>query len=292
MASEGLYTDNSNLSAMIRGFVGSPNKEGRTAAIVREALLGAEEQGSEVEIVHLSDYQVSDCFDCNVEHQGGVDGGPDYDLRALSMMIDSADAVVIGSPVYWSAITSNVRAMLTRKLRVEMGSGPNMGMPALGILVAGGSGNGLVEAMKPLYLLFEKLRWHPLNCFPVTRFNWDRALVFANEAGRDLAAMSDRRRPIPEDQIWTFYNDLRYRNYDRIDERRLLAELIVGALPEIGKFASVASELREKQDQVETLFQQHRKKEAIPLIDDIIYRATEIWEVLSPSGRAFDDKGD
>jgi len=292
MCSEGLNTDDGNLSDMIRGFVGSPNKDGRTAAIVREALLGAEEQGSEVEIVHLSDYQVSDCFDCNVEHQGGVDGGPDDDFRALSMMIDSADAVVIGSPVYWSAITSNVRAMLTRKLRVEMGSGPNMGMPALGILVAGGSGNGLVEAMKPLYLLFEKLRWHPLNCFPVTRFNWDRALVFANEAGRDLAAMSDRRRPIPEDQIWTFYNDLRYRNYDRIDERRLLAELIVGALPEIGKFASVASELREKQDRVETLFQQHRKKEAVPLIDDIIYRATEIWEVLSPSGRSYDEKGD
>ena len=197
---------------------------------------------------------------------------------ALSMMIDSADAVVIGSPVYWSAITSNVRAMLSRKLRVEMGSGPTTGMPALGILVAGGSGNGLVEAMKPLYLLFEKLRWHPLNSFPVTRFNWDRALVFANEGGRDLAAMSDKRRPIPEDQIWTFYNDLRYRSYDRIDERRVLAELIVGALPEVGKFASVASEMRERQDQVETLFQQHRKAEAVPLIDDIIFRAARYDE--------------
>ena len=48
---------------MIRGFVGSPNKKGRTAAIVREALLGAEEQGAEVEMFQLSDYQVSDCFD-------------------------------------------------------------------------------------------------------------------------------------------------------------------------------------------------------------------------------------
>ncbi len=185
-----------------------------------------------------------------------------------------------------AAITSNVRAMLSRKLRVEMGSGPTMGMPSLGILVAGGSGNGMVEAMKPLYLLFEKLRWNPLNSFPVTRFNWDRALVFAREGGRDLAAVSDRRRPIPEDQIWPFYNDLRYRSYDRIDERRLLAELIVGALPEVGKFAKVAPELREKQDEVETLFMQHRKDVAVPIIDDIIFRATEIWEVLTPSARA------
>ncbi len=274
---------------MIRGFVGSPNKEGRTAAIVREALLGAEEQGAKVELVHLSDYQVSDCFDCTAEHKMGVDSGPDDDYRALSMMIDSADAVVIGSPVYWSTITSCVRSLLSRKLRVEMGQGPTVGMPAVGILVAGGSGNGLVEAMKPLYLLFEKLRWHPLDSFPVTRFNWDRALVFASEAGRDLAAMADRRRPLPEDQIWKFYNDLRYRSYDRLDERKLLAEMIVGSLPEVGKFAGLAEELRRKLGRVDTMFLQHRKAEAIPHIDDIIFHGTEMWEVLSPSGRAFDD---
>ena len=276
---------------MIRGFVGSPNKEGRTAAIVREALLGAEEQGARVEVVHLSEFSVSDCFDCTSDHRLGMDEGPDDDFKALSMMIESSDAVVFGSPVYWSTISSCVRALLSRRLRVEMGTGPTMGMPALGIVVAGGSGNGLVEAMKPVYLLFEKLRWRPLNCFPVTRFNWDRALVFANEAGRDLAAMADRRRPVPEDQVWTFYNDLRYRAYDRIDERRLLAEVILASLPEVGKFAGLAKELRAKEDQVQTMFQQHRKEEAVPLIDDIIFRGTELWEVLSPSGRAFEDQG-
>jgi NAD(P)H-dependent FMN reductase len=277
---------------MIRGFVGSPNRNGRTSAIVREALLGAEEQGADVELVQLADYSVSDVADCNVEHQLGVDAGPDDDFRALAMMVESADAVVFGSPVYWSTITSSVRALLSRILRVEMGEGPTAGMPALGIVLAGGSGNGLTEAMKPLYLLFEKLRWRPLDCFPVTRFNWDRALAFANGAGRDLAAMADRRRPIPAEMVWTFYNDLKYRHYDRIDERRLLAELIVGSLPEVGKFAEVATDLRDKNATVTTLFQQHRKAEAVPIIDDMIARGTELWEVLSPSGRAFDEVGD
>lgn len=277
---------------MIRGFVGSPNKDGRTSAIVREALLGAEEQGANVELVHLSDYSISDSFDCTVVQEEGVDMGPDDDYRALSMMLDSSDAVVIGSPVYWSTMTSCVRALLSRKLRVEMGEGPTAGMPTLGILVAGGSGNGLTEAMKPMYLLFEKLRWRPLDSFPVTRFNWDRALAFANGAGRDLAAMADRRRPIPMEMVWTFYNDLKYRNYDRIDERRLLAELIVGSLPEVGKFAGVSKGLREKGTHVSTLFQKHRKTEAVPIIDDMISRGTELWEVLSPSGCTFDDKGD
>ncbi|NIP35669.1 MAG: hypothetical protein GWN18_11930 [Thermoplasmata archaeon] len=277
---------------MIRGFVGSPNKDGRTSAIVREALLGAEEQGARVEMVYLSDYRISDVPDCSVEHQAGVDVGPDDDYRALAMMLDTSDAVVIGSPVYWSAITSCVRALLTRKLRVEMGEGPTAGMPALGIVVAGGSGNGLTEAMKPLYLLFEKLRWRPLDSFPVTRFNWDRALAFAHGAGKDLGAMADRRRPIPAEMVWTFYNDLKYRHYDRIEERKLLADLIVGALPEVGKFAEVSKELREKGSNVATLFQQHRKGEAVPIIDDMIARGTELWEVLSPSSRALDEDGD
>ncbi len=277
---------------MIRGFVGSPNKDGLTSGIVREALLGAEEQGARVEMVYLSDYRISDVPDCSVEHHEGVDAGPDDDYRALAMMLDTSDAVVIGSPVYWSSITSCVRALLTRKLRVEMGEGPTAGMPALGIVVAGGSGNGLTEAMKPLYLLFEKLRWRPLDSFPVTRFNWDRALAFAHGAGRDLAAMADRRRPIPAEMLWTFYNDLKYRHYDRIEERKLLADLIVGALPEVGKFAEVSSELRGKGATVSTLFQQHRKAEAVPIIDDMISRGTELWEVLSPSGRALDEEGD
>ena len=277
---------------MIRGFVGSPNKDGRTSAIVREALLGAEEQGANVEMVYLSDYSISDSFDCSVEHRSGVDVGPDDDFRALSMMLESSDAVVIGSPVYWSSITSCVRGLLSRLLRVEMGEGPTAGMPALGIVVAGGSGNGLTEAMKPMYLLFEKLRWRPLDCFPVTRFNWDRAMAFANGAGRDLGAMADRRRPIPVEMVWTFYNDLKYRHYDRIEERKLLADLIVGSLPEVGKFAEVSQDLREKGTHVNTLFQQHRKSEAVPIIDDMIVRGTELWEVLSPSGRKFDDEGD
>jgi NAD(P)H-dependent FMN reductase len=276
---------------MIRGFVGSPNKEGLTAAIVREALLGAEEQGAEVEIVQLADHDISDIPDCSVAHELGVDSGPEDDFTELARMLEEADAVVIGSPVYWSSITSCVRALLARKLRMEMGTGPTMGMPALGIVVAGGSGNGLVEAMKPMYLLFEKLRWRPLDMFPVTRFNWPRALAFAHEAGRDLASVADSRRPVPENQVWTFYNDLRYRNYDRIDERRLLAEMIVGSLPEVGKFAEVGSELREQMGRVNTLFDRHRKAEAVPLIDELIGRGADLWEVLHPSGKALDEQG-
>ena len=277
---------------MIRGFVGSPNKDGMTAALVREALLGAEEQGAEVEMVHLSDHHISEVADCQVVHELGKDSGPEDDFGRLGELLEGADAVVIGSPVYWSTITTEVRALLSRKLRVEMGQGATTGMPVLGILVAGGSGNGLVEAMKPLYLLFEKLRWRPLDCFPVTRFNWDRAVVYSHEAGRDLAAIEDRRSPVFNVEPWRFYNDLKYRSYDRIDERRLLAELIIASLPELGKFAQVTTELRDRFEMVQTLFLKHRKVEAVPIIDEIIERGTEMWTVLHPSGSVLGEKGE
>ncbi len=270
-------------STMIRGFVGSPHRDGRTAAIVREALLGAEEQGAEVELVQLADFDLGGCQDCTRMAAPGDDGGPADDFPKVAEMLDASDAVVIGSPVYWSDITSCTRAVLARKLRVELGKGRTAGMPALAIAVAGGSGNGLVEALKPLYLLFEKLRWRPLDSFPVTRFNWDRAMATANGAGRDLAAMADKRRPVDSDELWTFYNNLRYRNHDRIDERKLLAELIVGALPEVGKFAPVANDLRKKLGRVETHFQRKQKEKAIPLVDALITSGTEIYETLHPT---------
>jgi NAD(P)H-dependent FMN reductase len=281
--SEMLNTLHHVLLDMIRGFVGSPNRDGLTAAIVREALLGAEEQGAEAELVHLAEFTVGDVPDCNVVHADGVDSGPKDDFAHVSELVRTADAVVVGSPVYWSTITGCTRALLTRMLRVEMGTGPTWGMPSLGIVVAGGSGNGMVEAMKPMYLLFEKLRWRPLDSFPVTRFNWDRALAFAHGAGKDLAALADQRRPVPADEIWTFYNGLRYRNYDRIDERRLLAELIVNALPDVGAHAHVASELRVRMDKVRTLFDRHRKAESVRIIDDLIAEGTRVWETLYPS---------
>jgi NAD(P)H-dependent FMN reductase len=277
---------------MIRGFVGSPNKDGMTATIVREALLGAEEQGAEVDLVHLSDHRISEVPDCHVVHENGKDAGPDDDFDTVAALLDDADAVVIGSPVYWSTITTEVRALLSRKLRVEMGRGPTSGMRALAIVVAGGSGNGLTEAMKPMYLFFEKLRWRPLDCFPVTRFNWDRALVYAHEAGRDLAAVEDRRNPVIDGEYLRYYNDLKYRSYDRIDERRLLAELVIASLPETGKFAGVAGDLRDQYEMVRTMFLKHRKVEAIGAIDDLIERGTELWTVLHPSGRVLEEKGE
>jgi hypothetical protein len=263
-----------------------------TATIVREALFGAEEQGHEVELVHLADHELSGCDDCHGIPEEGSDWGPADGFPHLAELLESSDAVVIGSPVYWSDITSCTRALLARKLRMEQGEGPTMGMPALGIVVAGGSGNGLVEAMKPMYLLFEKLRWRPLHSFPVTRFNWDRARVFAHEAGRDLAAMADRRRPVLETEAQAFYNELRYRDFDRIDERRLLAEVIVASLPEVGKFAPLATELRQGMGKVNALFDRRRKSEAVALIDDIVARGTEMWEVLHPSGRVPEETGE
>jgi NAD(P)H-dependent FMN reductase len=265
---------------MIRGFVGSPNREGMTATIVREALAGAEEQNAEVELIYLSDYDLSDCLDCKGEV--GDDHGTDIedDFPRLSELMDTADAVVVGSPVYWSTITTCTRAFLSRKLRAEEGEGPSKGMPTVGILVAGGSGNGLVEAMKPMYLLFEKLRWHALDCFPTTRFNWDRALAFSRGAGKDLAALADKRRYLSDVEVWTHYNNLKYRNYDRIDERRLLAEIIVAALPEVGPHSMDTKGLMRKLDRVKSMLLNHQRDKAVPVLNELIERGTEVYEAV------------
>lgn len=82
------------------GFVGSPRKTGNTATIVNEVLRGAQESGAETQVFHLHQLGIRGCqacYHCQTPEGRCVqkDGmAPLYDE------IYSADAVVIGTPIY------------------------------------------------------------------------------------------------------------------------------------------------------------------------------------------------
>ena len=67
---------------------------------------------------------------------------------------------------------------------------------------------------------------------PVTRFNWTAALIRARELGAELGALAGTRQPfagLEERLLW--YDSLPFLGLGRAEERRLLAALVVGALP-------------------------------------------------------------
>jgi multimeric flavodoxin WrbA len=221
----------------VLGFVGSPNRDGRTYQMVTAALEGAAKAGAEVELVQMADHVVDACKDCLPwECKDTLKCTyPDAAFDYLSGKLLRCGALVLGTPVYWWDTTGMVKYLILKMFRVYARSAPLAGLPALGIAIAGGTGNGLVSGLRPVYHFLQMLQMRALAPLPVTRFNWNAALIQAGEAGAALASLAGARRPFAgvEDRL-LWYDNLPYLGLTRAGERRLLAALAAVALPGIG----------------------------------------------------------
>ena len=102
------------------GINGSPRKQWNTATLVAKALEGAAEQGAQTELVHLYDLDFKGCTSCFAcKTRGGKSYGccaMKDDLTPLLEKIATADALVIGSPVYFGSVTGETRSFMERLL--------------------------------------------------------------------------------------------------------------------------------------------------------------------------------
>jgi multimeric flavodoxin WrbA len=99
---------------------GSPRKQWNTGTLLNNVLEGAREQGAETEIVHLYDYDYRGCVSCFAcKEKGGESYGrcaEEDGLTPLLEKIAQADALVLGSPIYFGSITGMMRSFLERLL--------------------------------------------------------------------------------------------------------------------------------------------------------------------------------
>ncbi len=216
------------------GLVGSPNREGKTNQLVGTALAGASQAGAPIELIQMSDHVVAACKDCLpwVCKENRKCTYEDEAFEFLSQKILNCGALILGTPVYWWDTSGLVKYLILKMFRVYARSAPLQGLPAFGIAIAGGTGNGLVSGLRPLYHFFQTMQMRALEPLPATRFNFDAALKRANELGAKIAEMAQRRDPFKglEDRL-LWYDALSYLNLSRADERRLLADLTVQGLP-------------------------------------------------------------
>ena len=99
---------------------GSPRKNFSTAQLLQQAQLGAEAAGAETELIHLVDYEFTDCRECYAcklknSKTGGVCAVRDSIQPVLKKIWD-ADVVIVGSPVYFSYPNGQVISLLNRSL--------------------------------------------------------------------------------------------------------------------------------------------------------------------------------
>jgi len=222
-------------NGIVLGIVGSPNPEGRTNQLVTAALKGAVDAGAATELIQMSEYVVAACKDClpwvckdNLKCTYG-----DEEFEYLSQKILNCGALVLGTPVYWWDTSGLVKYLILKMFRVYARSSPIQGLPALGLAIAGGTGNGLVSGLRPVYHFFQMMQMRALEPVPATRFNFNQALKRAGELGGQIAKMTKGRIPfdgLEERLVW--YDNLPYLGLSRAGERRLLADLVAMEMSE------------------------------------------------------------
>ena len=97
---------------------GSPRKKWNTATLLGKAMEGAASGGAEVELVHLYDLDYKGCISC---FACKTKEGPSYGkcavkdgLTPLLEKIANADALILGSPIYYGTVTGEMRSFMER----------------------------------------------------------------------------------------------------------------------------------------------------------------------------------
>jgi multimeric flavodoxin WrbA len=99
---------------------GSPRKSWNTASLLDHALAGAAKDGAETELVHLYDLDFKGCASCFAcKKIGGKSYGRCAIKDGLTPILkkaSEADVLILGTPIYFSSETGEMRSFMERLL--------------------------------------------------------------------------------------------------------------------------------------------------------------------------------
>lgn len=123
----------------IIGIVGSPRSNGNTENLVKEALQSAKDAGAEIELIKLGTAEIEPCIACDICKATGECAIYD-DMGGILEKIRESHGLIIGSPVYFGSVTSQLKMLIdrSRPLRMDFKLKNKVG----GAIAVGGSRNG------------------------------------------------------------------------------------------------------------------------------------------------------
>jgi len=98
----------------VLAIVGTPRRNGLVSSLCQRILDGAEENGHQVEMVNLYDYDIGYCRGC----WGGAKLGRCIlkdDHEKVLEKLREAEVVILGSPIYWSDVSGIMKNFFDRQ---------------------------------------------------------------------------------------------------------------------------------------------------------------------------------
>ncbi|MGZ3525688.1 MAG: flavodoxin family protein [Thermodesulfobacteriota bacterium] len=175
----------------ILGLNGSERKLGNTEILVKEALMGAEEEGAQVEMLRLTDYKVFPCDGLAPCVFGNTRCNLKDDFNFIVDKIVESDGVVLGTPCYILESTAIIKQLIDRVFSVNYRSEAR-GKPATVIVPYATRGWTPYAFLQPniLFLMLgmeviDRALVHTQAMNEVVLY--DKALARAREMGREVA---------------------------------------------------------------------------------------------------------
>lgn len=94
-------------------FSGSPRKNGNTETLAGSVIAGVEAAGATCELVRLAEKKIHPCIGCGGCEKEGICVIKD-EMQDLYPRIESADRIIIVSPIYFYGVTAQTKAFIDR----------------------------------------------------------------------------------------------------------------------------------------------------------------------------------
>lgn len=124
---------------------GSPNANGNTVQVFGEMAKVVESKGVETEIISLAGMNIKD----PMNFQGGYNDGFDEIIEKIK----DADGLIVGGPVYWGTVRSEMMTALQRLAMASMQDG-NFLAQKVGGPVAVARRGGLTSSIQEMMMFF------------------------------------------------------------------------------------------------------------------------------------------
>ena len=120
----------------VLGISGSPRSGGNTDILVNKALEAANAKGAEIEFVGLAGKEIKGCIacpDCGKQGRCVIDD----DIQIIYPKMVEADAIILGTPIYFGQMTSQTKTLMDRTYFLHK-SGAKLKGKVGGVITVGG----------------------------------------------------------------------------------------------------------------------------------------------------------
>jgi multimeric flavodoxin WrbA len=101
------------MNIKVLGISTSPRIKGNSDLLLHQALAGAESAGASIEYVHLNDYKISPCIECNACYSTGTCAVQDDFQKLLKKMLDT-DHLIFATPIFFMSVCAQAKMLIDR----------------------------------------------------------------------------------------------------------------------------------------------------------------------------------